>query len=52
MKAFIFLVLIPVLAGVVSTIFGVGWANEGQLLNAALINIPICICSVAIYHSV
>jgi len=48
MKAFIFIVLIPCAAGVISAINGVGYF-DGNLGLAMAINLPICIASTAIH---
>ena len=48
MKWFFFLVLIPVVTGIVTSRLGVGWF-DGDIVTAALINLSVCTFSVATY---
>jgi len=41
-------VLIPTVTGIVTSHIGVGWF-DGDIVTAALINLPICMFSAAIY---
>lgn len=44
MYKFIFFIVIPALAGLITGINGVGWF-DGDLMTAALFNIPVCLVS-------
>lgn len=49
MKGFFFLVFIPAIAAIVTSRLGVGWF-DGDIVTAALINLPICIFSASVYN--
>jgi len=45
MKKFVFLFVVPVVAGIVSSKCGASYFVDGELVKAICINIPICCVS-------
>jgi len=48
MRFFVFIVMIPMIAVIMSSYFGVGWFDNVGI--AAAINLPVCIVSALIYN--
>jgi hypothetical protein len=49
MRRFIYLILIPAIAGITTAAFGISWLEPETFNLAAAINIPICVLSTLVY---
>ena len=51
MKWFIFVVLIPMFIGIITSELGVGWFSDVPFMVTFLANVPLCVTSVCLYYT-